>query len=274
MVQARGASSGLALFAAELQAARAKAGLSQDQLAARINWSASAISMIEGCRRVPRLDLARKLDEVFEMAGTFERLQGNARTTPLPSWFRPWAEVEAVATQLRLFEHAVVPGLFQTEEYARVILAEQPAVQEDELEAMVTARLDRQRVLSRAGGPPLIWAVLDESVLNRAVGGAKVMHEQLVHLGRLCDQPGITIEVVPMTTGAHCGLAGAFAIADVEGAGEIAYLDTVTDGYIAESAPVVARVALTFNTLRSEALPRKASKTMIMKRAGDYDRPE
>jgi hypothetical protein len=77
-----------------------------------------------------------------------------------------------------------------------------------------------------------------------------------------------------MTTGAHCGLAGAFAIADVEGAGEIAYLDTVTDGYIAESAPVVARVALTFNTLRSEALPRKASKTMIMKRAGDYDRPE
>jgi hypothetical protein len=198
----------------------------------------------------------------------------SALMVPLPAWFRPWAEIEVAATQLRLFEPAVVPGLLQTEDYARVILAEQPAVQEDELEAMVTARLDRQRVLARDGGPPLIWAVIDEAVLNRAVGGPKVMHEQLLHLARMCDQPGVTIEVVPLTTGAHCGLAGAFAIADVEGAGEIAYLDTVTDGYIDEGAPVVTRVALTFNTLRSEALPRRASRDMIMKRAEDYDRPE
>jgi hypothetical protein len=86
----------------------------------------------------------------------------------------------------------------------------------------------------------------------------------------MTGQPGVTIEVIPLTTGAHCGLAGAFALADVSGAGEIAYLDTVTDGYIAENAAVVAGVVLTFNTIRSEALPRKASRDLIMKRAEDY----
>lgn len=271
MVKLReGDRSGLALFAAELQAARAKAGLSQEDLAAKLNYSPSLVAMVEGTRRAPTQQFAYQCDQVFDTPGTFARLQQHARTTPLPSWFRPWAEIEAAATQLRLFEHAVVPGLLQIEGYARAVLAEQPVVGEDELTAMVTARLERQEVLSRNGGSPLVWVVVDESVLNRAVGGPKVMHEQLLHLAHMADQPGITIEVVPLTTGAHCGLAGAFALADVAGAGEIAYLDTVTDGYIAENAAVVAGVALTFNTLRSEALPRKASRDLIMKRAEDY----
>src|SRR5712691_6294478 len=225
--------SGLALFAAELQAARGKAGMSQEDLAAKLSYSTSLVAMVEGLRRAPTLDFARRCDEAFGMPGTFARLQQHARTTPLKSWFRPWAEIEAAATQLRLFEHAVVPGLLQTEGYARAVLAEQPVIQEDELAAAVTARLERQSVLSRDGGPPLVWAVIDESVLNRAVGGPKVMHEQLLYLAHMSGQPGVTIEVVPLTTGAHCGLAGAFALADVAGAGEIAYLDTVTDGYIA-----------------------------------------
>lgn len=265
-----GDTSGLVLFSAELAAARGKEGLTQEDLAHRLNYSPSLIAMIEGLRRAPTLDFAKRCDDALGTPGTFARLQQHARTTPLPSWFRPWAEIEAVATQLRLFEHAVVPGLLQTEGYARAILAEQPVIQDDELAAMVAARLERQAVLSRDDGSPLVWAVIDEAVLNRAVGGAKVMAEQLLYLAHMADQPGVTIEVVPLTTGAHCGLAGAFALADVAGVGEIAYLDTVTDGYIAESASVVAGVVLTFNTLRSEALPRRASRDLIMKRAEDY----
>lgn len=262
--------SGLALFAAELKAVRSKAGLSRDTLATQINYSASLIGMIESMQRVPQRDFAERCDEAFGTAGTFARLQQAARATPLPSWFRPYAEIEAMATQLRLFEHSVVPGLLQTEAYARAILAEQPAIQEDELTAMVTARMDRQSVLTRPGGPPLIWAVIDESALTRAVGGAKAMQEQLLSLAHMADQPHVTIQVVPLSTGGHCGLAGAFAIADVDAAGEIAYLDTVTDGYIVESAAVVARIILTFDTLRAEALPRGASKDLIMKRAEEF----
>jgi transcriptional regulator with XRE-family HTH domain len=111
--------SGLALFAAELAAARGAAGLSQAELATRIHYSESMVAMVEGCRRVPRLDFATGCDEAFSLPGTFVRLQKHARRTPLPSWFRPYAEIEATAAELRLFEHSLVPGLLQTEEYAR-----------------------------------------------------------------------------------------------------------------------------------------------------------
>jgi transcriptional regulator with XRE-family HTH domain len=265
-----GARSGLALFAAELKAVRTKAGLSRDTLAAQINYSTSLIGMIETMQRVPQRDLAERCDEVFGTAGTFARLQQAARATPLPSWFRPYADIEAVATQLRLCEPSMVPGLLQTEAYARAVLAAQPAIQDDELTALVTARLDRQSVLTRPKNPPLVWVLMDEAILMRAIGGAKAMHEQLLHLSLLAGQPHVTIQVVPMSTGAHCGLIGGFAVANVDGAGDIAYLDTVTDGYIVESAAMVARVNLIFDTLRSLALPRGASRDLIMKRAEEY----
>lgn len=270
METSRPGGSGLALFAAELAAARAKAGLPQGELAGRINYSESLVSLVETARRVPSLDFAQRCDEVFGTTGTFARLQQHARMTPLPSWFRPWAEIEVVATQLRLFEHSLIPGLLQTEEYARAVLREEPNTTEDELAEAVAARLGRQAVLARESRPPLVSAVLDESALNRPIGGAKVMYEQLMYLAHMAEQPNVRIQVMPISAGAHCCHTGAFAVADVDGTGGAAYLETVTDGYIAENASVVAQVILKFDTLRSEALPSKASRELIMKRAEDY----
>jgi transcriptional regulator with XRE-family HTH domain len=264
-----GGQSGLALFAAELAAVRAAAGLSQADLAAKINYSDSLIAMIERQRRVPSLDFAKRCDAELGTPGTFERLQQNARTAPLPAWFRPWADVEATATQLRMFEHAIIPGLFQTEDYARAVLAVQPNVTADELDEIVTARMDRQAVLSRTP-PPLLWAVIDEFAMHRLIGGAKVMSEQLMLLAHLSEQPNVTIQVIPAGSGAHCGLSGALAVGDIDGAAGAAYLETVMDGYISESPSVVAGVILAFDTLRSEALPRGASRDLIMKWAEDY----
>jgi hypothetical protein len=112
--------------------------------------------------------------------GTFARLQRHARTTPLPAWFRPYTEIEAAATQLRMFEHAIIPGLLQTEDYARAILSVRPSTTADELEELVAARMDRQAVLRRPR-PPLVWVVIDESALHRQVGFCSVLrvsHEQ------------------------------------------------------------------------------------------------
>jgi Domain of unknown function (DUF5753) len=228
------------------------------------------VSLVETARRVPSLDFAQRCDKALGTPGTFARLRQHARLTPLPAWFRPWAEIEAASAQLRLAEHSAVPGLLQTEDYARAVLVEEPAITDDDLAGAVAARMARQAVLTRAGKPPLIWVVVDESALHRTVGGTKVMHEQLLHLAHMSGLPNITVQVVPLTAGWHCGLAGAFAIADVKGAGEIAYLDTVTDGYIEERAAVVERTVLRFNALRAEALPRKASQDLIMKRAEDF----
>jgi transcriptional regulator with XRE-family HTH domain len=261
-----GSQPGLALFAAELAAARAKAGWSMEELAGRINYSSSLVGMIESQRRVPRLDFAQRCDTAFGTSGTFARLQQHARTTPLPAWFQPYAEIEAAATQLRSWQPMVMDGLLQTEEYARGLLSVRPNTTSDELDELVTARIDRQVVLDRTV-PPLLWVVMDEAVLHRQVNSAKVMHEQLVHLADMSERPNITVELVPASAGAHTGLLGAFAIVEADETARVGYLETATDGLIVESNSVVAGLMVTFDTLRSEALTRGASRELILREA-------
>jgi transcriptional regulator with XRE-family HTH domain len=256
--------SALALFATELQAARAKASMSREQLGAQISYSASLVGMIETCRRVPSLDFAQRCDTAFETTGTFERMQAHLRTMPFPAWFRPFVEYEATAKALRSFEHALVPGLLQTREYARAVLATRPNTTEDETDERVTARLDRQAIWER-DSPPLGWFVIDEAVLRREVGEPKVMHDQLMHLARMADQPNITVEVIPYGAGAHSGLLGAFVVAEFTDAPSIGYLETAAGGSIMEEPTVIAQLVLTFDTLRSESLPRRASHDLILK---------
>jgi transcriptional regulator with XRE-family HTH domain len=261
--------SGLALFAAELQAARAKAGLSQDELAGRINDSPSTVAMIENLKRVPRPEFAEGCDQVLGTPGTFARLQQYARTMALPSWFQQYAEIEAAATQLRLFENTVMPGLLQTEQYARAVLAVQPNTSEDAVMQRLAARLDRKAILDR-DDPPLLWIVIDEAVLHRTIHSPQVMNEQLLHLAGLALRPNITIEVLPFAAEAYYGLLGAFALADMTEAVRVAYLETVVEGYVVENPSVVAEVMLIFDSLRSEILSPGRSRDLIMKRAEKY----
>lgn len=261
--------SGLALFAAELQAARVKAGLSQEELAGRINYSPSTVAMIENLKRAPRPEFADGCDQVLGTPGTFLRLQQHARMTSLPSWFQQYAEIEAIATQLRLFEHALVPGLLQTDQYARAVLTVQPNTTVEAVEERLAARLDRQTILTRVN-PPLLWVVIDEGVLHRQVRSAQVMHDQLLRLAELSTLPNVTVEVLPFSAEAYYGLLGAFAVADVTEAMRVAYLETVTDGYVAESPTLIGRLMLIFDSLRSETLSPGRSRDLIMKRAEGY----
>jgi Domain of unknown function (DUF5753) len=118
-----------------------------------------------------------------------------------------------------------------------------------------------------------LWAVLDEAVLRRRVGGAKVMHDQLVHLADLGERVGIKIHVIPAEAGAHVGLLGAFAIAGLAGdAPGIVYFESPDEGQTSRDPVTVAKMILTFETLRSEALPRGASRDLILKVAGEHGR--
>ena len=160
----------------------------------------------------------------------------------------------------------LVPGLAQTAGYARAVLATQPNTTDEQVDEFVTARLERQVILDR-DEPPLLWLVIDEAVLHREVGGTKVMHDQLAHLTQMSERPNVTVEVIPYAAGAHSGLLGAFAIADFADAPSVVYLETAAGGQIAEERSVVAGIALAFDTLRSETLPRGASRDLIRKAA-------
>jgi len=262
------------VFGAELRYYRERAGLSQTDLAALVNVSHDVISKIENGERPPAKDFPERLDTVpaLDSRGGLARLWSNLRKglrhRAIAGWFQPWTHFEAQAATLRSYEPLLVPGLLQTEEYARAILAARHGGKHDDLDDQVAVRMDRQAILARADAPQL-WCVVDEGVLHRPVGGPKVMHDQLGHLTDLAENPRTTIQVIPASAGAHAGLLGGFVIADLDGSPGMVYLETAAEGQIADSPAIVAHAMLRFDALRSEALPRAASRDLIMKVAED-----
>jgi hypothetical protein len=167
---------------------------------------------VETCRRAPSKDLAKALDRLLATpgfaeespgfpgaAGTFGRLAARLRNLPFPASFRSFTPYEAEAVALHVFEHSLVPGLLQTEGYARAVLSTRPNTPEDEISNLVTGRVARQNVLWRQDPPaPILWALVDEGVLYRPVAPAEVMYEQLEHLAEVSRRPNITVQIIPL----------------------------------------------------------------------------
>jgi transcriptional regulator with XRE-family HTH domain len=266
----------LAWFADELRAHRSAQGWTQADLAAKTSYSESLIAQVETCRKAATPELARALDRVFATPGftedapgvpgtpgTFGRLVVRLRNLPFPASFRSFAPHEAEATALYIFEHSMIPGLLQTEAYARAILETHPDVTEDVVIQRLAGRLSRQEILERDDPPPpVVCALLDQSALNREIGGPVAMRDQLVHLVAMSRRPNITVQVIP-NTGAHPGLLGAFTVADLGGSPGIVNLEDIADGRVTEDAATVSMVALRFHTLRGDALSKGASRDLI-----------
>src|SRR5580704_11042285 len=256
------------VFGAELRYYRTRAGLSQKDLAPRANVSHDVISKIETGERPPAEDFPPRLDAIpdLDTRGTLTRLWDHLKKGQkqhLHGWFQEWADIEAEATALRWYEPLVVPGLLQTEDYARAILSARPDGNVDDLDEQVAARLARQAVLDRPDTPQL-WCVLDEGVLHRAIGGPKVMRSQLYRLAEAAEHPKTTIQVI-RAAGAHAGLLAHFVIADLDGRPPVVYLETAAEGHVTDSPSVAAHVALSFDRLRAEAESWASSRDLIRK---------
>jgi transcriptional regulator with XRE-family HTH domain len=257
--------SALTPFAEDLRAWREQLGLTREELGAKINYSASLIAMVETRQRTPTRKLALLCDEVFGTPGTFARHEKRLRDVPFSSGFRPFEPYEARAVSLRLFEHTLIPGLFQTEAYARAVLETHPNTGADEVEERLAARLARQAVLIREDPPPpIVWMLLDENVLLREGGGKEVMRGQLAHLAEMARCPNITVQVIPCAS-LHAGLLGAFAIAETPELPGIVYLENADDGQTVEDPDVAAGMWVQFDALRTEALTGRASLGLIEK---------
>jgi transcriptional regulator with XRE-family HTH domain len=262
--------SALGPFADDLRAYREQAGLTREELGAKLNYSASLIAMIETRQRTPTRKLALLCDKVFGTPGTFERHEKRLRDVPFSSGFRPFEPYETVAVSLRLFEHTMVPGLLQTEDYARAVLSTHPGTTPDEVDERLAARMSRQAILTREDPPPpVLWVLLDEQVLHRDPGDREIMHAQLVHLAGAAALPNITVQVIPSAS-MHAGLLGAFAIAETPELPNIVYLENADDGQTAEDPGMGSKMALQFDALRTEALTGRASLGIIQKAADQW----
>jgi transcriptional regulator with XRE-family HTH domain len=252
-------------FAEELKAQREAAGLTQEQLGKLMGYSPSVIAKVETCRSLPSPEFAKTADEALKTPGTFRRLRKSMVNGAYESWFQPYVEIEERATVIRSWQPLVVDGLLQTEAYALALLrASWPVDSQARIDQLVTARMARQEILRRENpDPPIVSVILGETVLRQPVGGPEVMREQLQHLVEAAASPRITIQVMPLASGEHPGLLGAWVVASFENGPDAAYLDNTLNGQVTERRKDVARVSLLYDTLRAEALSPGASVDLI-----------
>ncbi|MFI7488775.1 Scr1 family TA system antitoxin-like transcriptional regulator [Micromonospora echinaurantiaca] len=252
----------LEFLGGELRRARRDRGLSQEDLAQRINYSSSLVGMVEIGHRTPSQDFVGRVDAALESGGFFERLLALVRADAAPPWLREWIQVEAEATLIRWFEPSLIPGLLQTEAYARAVLTGGGMLREPEVEQRVTSRLGRQAVLTREAPPEVVF-VVDEVALRRRIGGRAVMAEQFAHLLRVTELPHVDLHVVPADAGMHAGLAGAFILARTPEGAEVAHLDTPLRAHLSDHSADVDSLQRRWESLRGEALPRRASRELV-----------
>ncbi|WP_424531857.1 helix-turn-helix domain-containing protein [Sphaerisporangium viridialbum] len=251
-----------ALFGYELRRHRTAAGWTMEQLAQKICFSLALVGMVETARRTPSRDFAERCDEALKLDGALLRLWPFINRASTPAWFRPWLDVEREAGTLHTWQPLIVPGLLQTEEYARAILLGEPRVSPEQVEDHVAARIERQRVFERPE-PPMFWAVLDEGVLRRPVGSAQVMTDQLTRLLEAGTLPYITIQVLPLSAYSTTGLEGGFIIAQTRGVPDTVYLESAGHGQVVDRAEAVEDLTTRYEVIRAEALPQRASLDLI-----------
>jgi transcriptional regulator with XRE-family HTH domain len=250
------------LFREELRRARGRAGLTQEELAERICYSAALVTAVETGRRAPTADFAARCDGAVGTDGLLGRVQVKVARESAPVWFRDWAAIEREAVLLRSWEPLVVPGLLQTREYAREIMCSRPGIGEEDAEQRVCERLERQAIFEREN-PPALFVVIDEGVLRREVGGPALMRDQLTRLIEFAARPKVCLQVVPASAGAHSGLCGPFMIASFDGTADVSYVDSAMSSQLVEWQEGVFALTLVFDTVRGAALPCRASADLI-----------
>ncbi|HUC55894.1 MAG TPA: helix-turn-helix transcriptional regulator [Streptosporangiaceae bacterium] len=183
----------------------------------------------------------------------------------LPTWFEAYVGLEEAAAQVRAYEVQFVPGLLQTGDYARAVtLLGYPNAPERELDRRVGLRLARQVIFTRRE-PPNLWAVLDEAVLRRPLGGTEIMRAQIRHLIEMSQRPNVTIQVVPFQAGGHAAAGGPFSIlrfAEYD-LPDVVYLEQLTSALYLDKPEMVDSYLMVMDRLAVEALtPANSIKTM------------
>jgi len=252
------------LLGAQLRRLREHAGISRDDAGYHIRASGSKISRMELGRVSFKERDVTDLLEYYGVTDVAEReklvqLTREANATPwyqkfqdvVPDWFHVFVGLEEAAQLIRVYEVQFVPGLLQTEEYARAIIMQgAPGVDPDEVERRVALRMGRQELLTREN-PPRYWVIMDEAALRRPMGGRDVHFKQIERLIDLVSEPNITLQVMPFRYGGHAADGGAFTImrfpeTDLP---DVVYMEYLTGAHYIDKPEEVERYAAVMERL-------------------------
>ena len=263
---------------AELRRYREAAGLTIDVVAERMDCSASKISRLETGQTGASPRDVRDMLVLYDVGRPeLEDLMDVARETRQRGWWRPYGSIltganvafEAAASTIRSYEAQCIPGLLQTEEYARCQLtAARQDLPAGELANRIRVRLDRQSLLTQ-DDPVHFWCVVDEAALVRPVGGPDVMRAQLEHLLAAAEMPHVKLQVLPFEVGAHAGMDGSFLLLHFpdEQDPDTVYVVMATGGVFQEKADELRRYETVFSSLQEVALPPEESVAFVARKA-------
>jgi transcriptional regulator with XRE-family HTH domain len=269
----------------ELRKMREGRKLTGAHLAKELSWSESKISRIESGKS-PMSDGDAKLllaqygvydaQEVRQFISLVRRSRQpgwwHSYGDALPDWFKAYVGFESDASEINLYETELVPGILQTEEYARAVIARLKfEASAEEVERRAALRIQRQETLSGAGSPR-VWAVLNEAILRRPVGSAQVMHKQLHHLADVADaNPNVTVQILPFAAGAHCSMGYSFSVLSFEDIpGSIVYTEGLTSATYMDKLSDVSRHAEIFKRLMASSTRPDSSVDWLRTTAEEY----
>lgn len=262
-------------YGAELRRLREKAGLSQEALGERVFCSGAYVGQIESANRRPQLDLSQRMDSVLNTGGHLERLcRMVLKTTKHAEYFAHVAELMTQAAAICEFAAQILPGLLQSEAYARALIrATSPLLAERQVEERVRARIERA-VLFDDPTTPQYWAILHEAALRTSVCDRAGMREQLLHIAELARSRRIMVQIVPFTAGAHPLAGSALTLMTFEDAPPAVYLEGAHSGHLLDSPAIVSEYQRSYDCARAVALSPGASLTLMESVAEEYGRHE
>ncbi|MER6028300.1 helix-turn-helix transcriptional regulator [Streptomyces sp. NPDC001851] len=256
-------------YGEELRLRRIAAGLTQEELGEQVVCSPTLISHYEAGRRLPKPDDARRIDLALKTDGFFYRWLEDLESK-YNDYFAAVAELEQQATVIQQFALSLIPGVLQTEDYASALFrAYRPNYTAEELDEFLVNRTKRRRILD---GPmqPVIWTLLDESVLRRRVGGAQAMGVQLHKIADMAEAGRLRLHVLSYGAGAHALLQSYLTLMSFEDSAPVAYVEGFLTGNLMDSPALVSASQTAYALALSDALSQQESLTVVRAAAEDH----
>ncbi|WP_328872097.1 helix-turn-helix transcriptional regulator [Streptomyces sp. NBC_00287] len=247
---------------------RARLGLIQKEAADLVHVAESTYGSYERAERIPPIEFLREADEAMGARGVLVACIEVIEEEKYPPRFVDWVRRERQARVISAYETMLFPGLLQSEPYARALYeARVPAYSEEEIEQHVAARLERQTVLVR-NPPPYVGYVIEESVLERTLGGPEVLKGQLLHvLECIRKMKQLTVQVMPSDRHTHAGLMGPMQLMSTEEGRNLVYVEAQGGGKLIHKPDEVTELFHLFGILRAQALTPWESAELIERKA-------
>ncbi|WP_258318827.1 helix-turn-helix domain-containing protein [Streptomyces griseorubiginosus] len=257
-------------FGAVLQALREHQGLSREEFGELVRFSKHTVASVELGRRMPDSVLVERAEEVLGNTGALRRAYPNlARQPGLAAWFRRWAGLEQLAVTLYTYECRLIPGLLQTEAYARTLFTYQLPPQDDEqIEAQWLARAERQRLL-RERPNTAFGFILEEHLFRRHTGGVEVTRELIDHVLDMAELRNIEIQIMPTKRENHAGLDGPMQLLETPETQWFAYCEGHRAGLLISEPKEVSVLQQRYARMRSQALTLTDSVSLLQRMRGD-----